>query len=107
MKNFVLRQVMSGSLPFDVAGCSEKRFGSTTDWARRTRQAVTRAHALVVMVGDFTHRAPGVVKEVQMAQAAGTPVVQIVGSKGANPEGVSGAGRMFAWTPQNIDNLFN
>lgn len=105
-KSFVLNQVEHGTVPFELSDFSRAITSPRAEWEARARRSITRAHKVLVMVGDFTHRAPGVLKEVAIADAAGTPVIQIIGRKGANPEGLARAGRLYVWTPDNMKNLF-
>lgn len=106
-KSFVLRQAEHGTVPFEVVDFSRPISSPRSEWDSRTRRAITRAHKVLVMVGDFTHHAPGVLKEVAIADQAGTHVVQVIGRKGTSPDGLSNAGRLYVWTPENVAKLFS
>ena len=106
-KSFVLRQVEHGTVPFEVLDFSRPITSPRNAWDTRTRRAITRVQKILLMVGDFTHRAPGVLREIEIAEKAGTPVIQVIGRKGASPEGLDNAGRLYVWTPENIANLFS
>jgi len=104
-KSFVLRQVEHGTVPFEVMDFSRPISSPKSAWDARTRRSITRVHKVLLMVGDFTHHAPGVLREVAIAEKAGTPIVQVIGRKSASPEGLLNAGRLYVWTPENIANL--
>jgi hypothetical protein len=60
-----------------------------------------------VIVGPHTHRAPGVIKEVQMARAAGKHIVQIIGYREGNYTAVATAGRLYRWNWENLKSILS
>ena len=61
---------------------------------------------VVVLLGRHTHRAPGVLAEVDMARAEGKPIVQLIGRRAGGYTRVRGGGRVLAWTQDNLTKLF-
>ena len=57
------------------------------------------------MVGQQTHKAQGVLKEVQFAREAGIPIVQIIAYKEGNYTAVPNAGRLYRWNWENLKKL--
>ncbi|MBW1716030.1 MAG: hypothetical protein JRJ77_09425 [Deltaproteobacteria bacterium] len=60
---------------------------------------------VLVMVGPYTHRASGVLKEVRMAKEEGVPVVQVIGYRDGNYTPVPNAGRLYRWNWYNLKKL--
>lgn len=54
------------------------------NWEAKAHAAIARSDIVLVMVGPKTHRASGVLKEVQMARDLERPIVQIIGYKDGN-----------------------
>lgn len=61
---------------------------------------------VVVLLGRYTYRAPGVLAEIGIARAEGKPTVQLIGSQTAGYTRVKGGGRLVAWTQDNLTRLF-
>jgi hypothetical protein len=57
------------------------------------------------MVGEKTHKAPGVLAEVAMAREENKKIVQIIGYKDGNYTPVPNAGTLYSWNWQNLKNL--
>lgn len=65
-------------------------------WEEKARASIARSDLVVIMLGNATHRAPGVLKEVGMAASLGRKLVQIrVGD--TNPTPVTGGGPVYPW----------
>ena len=74
-------------------------------WKSKARQAIRECDIVVVLVGQDTHNAPGVLVETDMARDLGKPTVQIQ-SKTArchNYEGVSHIEDRIPWQWKAID----
>jgi len=57
------------------------------------------------MAGPYTHKAPGVLKEAQMAREAGIKIVQVIGYKDGNYTPVPGAEQLYRWSWDNLKKL--
>lgn len=105
LKDFVIGQARLPDSPFEVVDTSLKEQAPMNTWEDKARAAIKRSDIVLVMVGPNTHKAPGVLKEVAMARAAGIPVVQIIGYKDGNYTPVPDAGRLYAWNWDNLKKL--
>ncbi len=61
---------------------------------------------VLVMVGPVTYKAPGVLKEVNLARKWEKEIVQVIGYKDGNYTAVPCAGRLYAWNWENLKKLF-
>lgn len=107
LKDFIIGQSRLPDSPFEVVDHSLKEAAPERSWETKARAAIARSEIVVVMVGPHSHRAPGVLKEVQMARDLGKQIVQIIGYKDGNYTAVPNAGRLYQWNWQNLKSLLS
>ncbi|MCX7902185.1 MAG: TIR domain-containing protein [Burkholderiaceae bacterium] len=105
LKDFIIGQSRLNDSPFEVIDTSLKEAAPMKTWEDKARAAIKRSDLVVVMVGPQTHKAPGVLKEVEMARDEGIPIVQVIGYKDGNYKPVPNAGRLYAWNWENLKRL--
>lgn len=105
LKDFILGQAKHGDSPFEVIDHSLKEAAPERNWENKARAAISRADIVLVMVGPRTHQARGVLKEVGMARQAGVKLVQVIGYKDGQYTPVPAAGRLYAWSWENLKKL--
>lgn len=105
LKDFIIGQARLPDSPFEVIDTSLKEAAPLKTWEDKARVAINRSAIVLVMVGPNTHRAPGVLKEVQMARDAGIPIVQVIGYRDGNYTPVQNAGRLYEWNWDNLKKL--
>lgn len=107
LKDLILGQAKLADSPFEVVDHSLKEAAPEHDWEKKANAAISRAEIVLVMVGKQTYQAHGVLKEVAMARKAGTKIVQIIGYKNGEYTPVPNAGRLYAWSWDNLKNLLS
>lgn len=107
LKDFIIGQSRLADSPFEVIDHSLKEAAPERNWEAKARSAIARAEIVVVMVGPKTHRAAGVLKELQMARDLGKQIVQIIGYKDGNYTAVPNAGRLYKWNWENLKKLLS
>ena len=105
VKDFVIGQSRLPDSPFSVIDTSLKEAAPEKSWEDKARAAIKRSDAVMVMVGRYTHKAPGVLKEVEMAREEGKTIFQIIGYKDADYTAVPNAGRLYRWNWANLKQL--
>lgn len=105
LKDFILGQAKHPDSPFDVSDCSLREAAPERGWEVKARAAIARSQIVLVLVGRETYRAHGVLKEVAMARSLGVKIVQIIGYSDRKVTPVPKAGRMYAWSWENLKNL--
>ena len=103
----MLGQARLPDSPFEVIDHSLKEAAPERNWEAKARAAIARSDIVIVMVGNDTHRAGGVLKEITMAREAGVQVVQVIGYKDGDYTPVPNAGRLYAWNWQNLKKLLS
>src|SRR3989337_576114 len=84
LKDFIIGQAKLPDSPFEVVDTSLKEAAPMKTWEDKARAAIKRSDIVVVMGGPSTYKAPGVLKEVQMARDEGISIVQVIGYKDGN-----------------------
>ncbi len=105
LKDFIVGQARNPDSPFEIIDTSLKEAAPMKTWEEKARLAIRRSDLVLVMVGPNTHRAPGVLKEVDMARAEGKPIVQVIGYRDGNYTPVPNAGRLYRWDWDNLKKL--
>ena len=107
LRDFMLGQARLPDSPFEVVDHSLKEAAPERNWEAKARAAIARSDVVIVMVGNATHRASGVLKEIAMARDAGVQVVQVIGYKDGDYTPVPNAGRLYAWNWPNLKKLLS
>lgn len=105
LKEFIVGQARRPDSPFDIFDHSLKEAAPERDWINKARTAIRRSEIVLVIAGTQTYRAAGVLREVAIAREEGIPVAQIIGYQDRNCPSVPNAGRVYAWTWDNLKNL--
>lgn len=106
LKHLLIGQTRRKDLPFSVVDGSLKEAAPEPRWKEAALREIRRCDVVVVLLGRYTHKAPGVLAEVAMARAEGKPIVQLIGSRAGTYTRVKGGGRILAWTQDNLTRLF-
>ena len=72
------------------------------DWLKKARTQISRSDIVIVVIGEDTHNAPGVKKELTIANQQGKPIFQIRPQSRASGA-VPGAGEMIPWDWEKIN----
>jgi ribosomal silencing factor RsfS len=69
----------------------------------KAHTAIARSEVFIVMLGSKTKNAPGVLKEVKIANELKKTKFQIIGYKdGSRDWAVADAGRVYEWNWENL-----
>lgn len=107
-----LKTMMQGQLkfpasPFKAADWSMKEAAPQRKWEQEADSRIKRSDVVVVLLGTYTHRAPGVRKEVAMARRHGIRLVQVILKRGSNPTRVRDGGRVIRWSWPNLKSVLS
>jgi len=107
LKTFIVGQSRLEDSPFDIVDHSLQEAAPERDWESKAATAIARSDVVLVIAGQYTYRAGGVLKEIAMARDAGKPLFQIIGYKDLVCLPVPGAGRRYEWTWDNLQKLLS
>lgn len=105
LKTFLIGQSKLPDSPFEISDVSLKEAAPEKDWVDKAKAKIKTADVVIVIVGPSTYKAPGVLKEVKMANNLGKKIIQIIGYKDGNYTRVEGAGLLYAWNWENLKKL--
>ncbi len=105
LKDLIAGQAKLPDSPFTMDDWSMKEAAPQRDWKADAEARIKRSDVVIVMVGNNTHKAPGVLAEVDMARRNGVPIVQIIGSPVHTPPAVPNAGRLYRWNWENLKKI--
>jgi hypothetical protein len=105
LKDFLIGQSRLSDSPFEVIDHSLKEAAPEKDWERKAKAAIARSEIVIVMVGQNTYQAKGVLKEIGFARDAGVKIVQIIGYRDGKYTPVPNAGRLYSWNWENLKQL--
>lgn len=106
LKDLIIGQAKNADTPFEVTDFSLKEAAPESEWLDRAQRAISRSDVFIVMLGPNTNKAPGVLKEVKIANELGTTKFQIIGYKeGSETWRVPDAGRVYSWNWENLKKL--
>ncbi len=105
LKEFIIGQSRNSDSPFEVADWSMKEAAPQRNWEDEAESRIKRSDLVLVMVGTETHKAPGVLKEVEMARRNNIRIVQVIGYKDGSYTAVPNAGQLYSWNWDNFKKL--
>jgi hypothetical protein len=106
LKALIIGQSRLPDSAFEVTDGSLKEAQSPREWEAKARAAINRADVFIVMLGPKTRSAPGVRKEVKMANELGKRKFQIIGYRdGSEDWAVPDGGRTYRWEWDNLRKL--
>jgi|SRR6267154_820070 len=107
LKELFVGQARMEDTPFDIIDHSLKEAAPERNWEAKARTAIRRSDILLVLLGQFTYRAPGVLREVAMARAEGKQIFQVIGYRDRTCPSVPGGGRRFDWNWPTLNKLLS
>ena len=88
--------------PHRVRNCSLHESYPDDEWKRKAREAIEVCDVVVLLVGEDTHNAPGVIVETDIARSLGKPIIQIRPQRRAY-QGLTRLGNPIKGTWKNIN----
>jgi hypothetical protein len=106
LKEAIIEQAKNQDSRFEAFDHSLKEAAPEREWLERARAAITGSDVVIVMLGPKTKNAPGVLKEVKIANDLKKERFQLIGYReGAEQWAVPDGGRTYKWTWENLKNL--
>jgi len=99
MKNNLVAESKRDDSPFSINDLSLRE--KVSDWQQKARTAIEGCDVFVVLLGDNTHQASGVRREVRMARQIGKRRFQLRKQR-HSPKPLEGAGAVIPWKWRNL-----
>lgn len=99
-----LAEVAHGDSCHEIEDCSLNEPYKLHDnqWLKKAREQISRSDIVIVVIGEDTHNAPGVMKEVTITNQNKKPIFQIR-PKNSSGGKVAGTGEEITWNWKQID----
>jgi hypothetical protein len=107
LKDLLIGQSRNHECPFEVIDSSLKEAAPEDGWEEKAKNKMDTADRVIVLLGASTYRAPGVLKEVEIARELGKKIIQLIGYKDHKYKRVPGAGILYRWTWNNLKKILN
>lgn len=85
-----------------IRNCSLHEAYPDDEWKRRALEAIEVCDAVVILIGEDTHNAPGVIVETDIARSLGKPIIQVK-PQNRPYKGLTRLGSPIKWTWKNIN----
>lgn len=106
LKEFIIGQAKLPDSPFECIDFSLKEAAPLSSWKLEAERRIKNVDLVIVMLGQTTFKAPGVLEEVAIARRVGTPIIQIKGYRDPTTcPPVKDAGTFYRWNWENLKKL--
>ena len=99
LKTTLIGQSRMADSPFSINDVSLQQ--ATPEWQQKARAAIEGCDVFIIILGDHTHQAQGVKRELRMARDLGKKRFQLR-KKGQFPTPLDGAGEVVSWRWKNL-----
>ena len=106
LKEDLMGQSRNPDSPFSMSDVSLKEREPEKDWRRKARQAISRCDVFVVILGQNTHSANGVIDEIKIAKELGKRRFQLR-PQGKKWRPMKDGGELVVWTWDNLKREFS
>ncbi len=105
LKDAIIGQAKNDDSPFEVTDMSMKEAAKEDEWLAQAKARIKRSDSVVVMLGEKTYKASGVLKEVKAANDMSKNMFQVIGYPDKTCPSVPDAGTRYEWTWPNLKAL--
>jgi hypothetical protein len=107
LKDLLIGQSSNKESPFEVIDGSLREAAPEKDWEEKAESRIKLADVVIVLLGNTTHRAPGVAKEISLARRLNKKIVQVIGYKDCQYKRLPNAGRLYCWSWDNLKKILH
>ena len=106
LRGSLVEQAARQDSPFSISDVSLREDYKRPEWISKAQRAIHECDVFVVLLGNNTHQAPGVLTEVKIARGLRKRRFQLR-PQGRNPKPVKGGGRTVKWIWPNLQRALN
>lgn len=107
LKDSLIGQSKLEQSPFEVLDYSLKEVAKEKEWEEKARKQMEQADLVIVILGADTHKSPGVLKEIAIAQSLKKKIIQVIGHKNIQCQRIKGAGYIYHWNWENLKKVLD
>ena len=101
LKGSFISQAKNPDSPFSINDFSLQEAFPGAEWLSKAQSAIKRCDLFIVLLGDNTYRAPGVLKEVKIAKGLNKKRIQLKPQRN-DPNEILHAGKVVSWKWKNL-----
>ena len=105
LRNLLVGQAKNPDTPFEITDWSVKQPWAERDWERKCLERIRKTEVVIVIVGQHTCNASGVLTEIRLAKAAGVPFFGLQGRADKTCPAPGGLDKVYRWTWDNLKAL--
>lgn len=107
LKTLLVNQANDKRSTFDIVDHSLLEAAPEPEWRDYAKKAIDKSDIVVVILGERTYEAPGVLIEIAIAKNLGKKVIQLKGYRKRHCPSIGKAGRVYRWTWENLNKQLN
>ena len=105
LRNLLVGQAKNTESPFSIVDYSVRRPWAETNWESKCLERIRKTEVVIILVGEHTHRAEGVLTEIRLAKIAKVPYFGLHGRSGKSCSVPNGLTKTYRWTWDNLKAL--
>ena len=106
LKELLIGQAKNPDSPFEVSDWSMKEAAPEPKWEEEAERRIKNSDQVIIVLGEKTHSASGVKKEVAMARNNDVAVFQLQPKEKSHTR-VENGGSVYDWTWPNLKKLLS
>lgn len=107
LKTLIINQAKDPRSNFDIIDTSLVEAAPEKLWEKKAEALIRKADIVLVITGEYTLSAQGVLKEIDIAKQYDKKIVQILGYQNKHCRPIKRAGRVYKWNWENLSKLLN
>ncbi len=104
LKDLLIGQSKNPDSAFEVSDWSMKEAAPEPSWEEKAEGRIKCSDHVIIVLGDKTHSASGVKKEVEMTRDNNVSILQLQ-PQDKSPTPVANGGKVYNWTWDNLKKL--
>jgi hypothetical protein len=107
LRNLLVGQAKHPDSPFDIIDYSVRKPWAETSWEAKCLARIRKTEVVIILVGEYTYRAEGVITEINLAKIANVPYFGIHGRGDKRCPVPEGLNKTYRWTWDNLKALIS
>jgi len=107
LRNLLVGQAKNPESPFEILDYSVRKPWAETNWEAKCLERIKKTEVVIIIVGEHTYRAEGVLTEIKLAKIAKVPYFGLHGRSDKNCPVPEGLDKVYRWNWDNLKALIS